>query len=68
MYFTKEINNATLSSSKEKRNGGFEYDSIVNLGDIITAETEYLGNVTGRIKSQRYSLNGGIIVKECEMA
>ena len=48
--------------------GGFEYDSIVNLGDIITAETEYLGNVTGRIKSQRYSLNGGIIVKECEMA
>ena len=28
MYFTKEINNATLSSSKEKRNGGFEYDSI----------------------------------------
>ena len=28
MYFTKEINNATLSSSKEKRNGGFEDDSI----------------------------------------
>jgi hypothetical protein len=26
MYFTKEINNATLSSSK--KNGGFEDDSI----------------------------------------
>lgn len=47
--------------------GQYLYDERVNLGDVITAETEYLGNVTGRIISQRYNLNGGIIVKECEL-
>lgn len=47
--------------------GQYIYDERVNLGDVITAETEYLGNVTGRIISQRYNLNGGIIVKECEL-
>lgn len=43
------------------------YDNIVNVGEVITAQTQYLGNVTGRIVSQRYNLNGGIIVKECEI-
>lgn len=43
------------------------YDAPVRVGEIITAETEYLGNVTGRIISQRYSLNGGMLVKECEV-
>jgi hypothetical protein len=40
------------------------YDKAVNLGDIITADTEYLGKITGRIYSQRFNLNGGIITKE----
>lgn len=40
------------------------YDKAVNLGDIITADTEYLGSITGRIYSQRFNLNGGIITKE----
>lgn len=47
--------------------GEWIYDSTVNVGDIITAKTEYLGDLTGRIISQRYGLNGGIIVKECEI-
>ena len=43
------------------------YDQPVNVGDLITAETEYLGTLEGRIISATFSLNGGIIVKECEM-
>lgn len=37
----------------------------VNLGDVIECETEYLGNVVGRITSSSFNLNGNIIVKEC---
>ena len=40
------------------------YDEPVNIGDNISAETEYLGNVTGRIIKQSFNLNGNIIVKE----
>lgn len=39
----------------------------VNVGDIIECETEYLGNVTGRIVSQSFNLNSNIVVKECEL-
>ena len=40
------------------------YDTVVNVGDMIKAETEYLGDVTGTIIKESYSLNGNIIVKE----
>lgn len=40
------------------------YDQPVNVGEVITSETEYLGEVTGRIVKQSFSLNGGIIIKE----
>lgn len=40
-------------------------DKPVNLGDMLTCKTEYMGDFTGRLVSQRYSLGGGIIVKEC---
>lgn len=45
----------------------YKFDNTIDVGDVVTAETEYLGNVTGRIISERYSLNGGILVKECEV-
>lgn len=37
----------------------------VNLGEVIEAETEYLGNVSGRLIQQSFNLNGNIVVKEC---
>lgn len=40
------------------------YDPISHVGDVITAETEYLGNVTGRITRQTFNLNGNIVVKD----
>ena len=40
------------------------YDEPVNVGENISAETEYLGNVTGIIIKQSFNLNGNIIVKE----
>ena len=41
-----------------------EYDQPVNVGEVITSETEYLGSVAGRVIKQSFNLNGGIIVKE----
>lgn len=40
------------------------YDKVVNTGDKITLNTEYMGDYTGTVISQKYSLNGSIIVKE----
>ncbi len=40
------------------------YDPVVNIGENINAETEYLGIVSGRIIKQSFALNGGIIIKE----
>jgi hypothetical protein len=40
------------------------FDKIVNVGDLVTCETEYLGDITGRVIEQSYNLNGGIIVKK----
>ena len=45
----------------------FEYDQPINLGEKITVSTEYLGQKTGRITKQSFSLNGGIIVKDVEL-
>lgn len=48
----------------EGSNAVVTYDTPVILGEVIKSETEYLGEVTGRIIKQSFSLNGGIIVKE----
>ncbi len=37
---------------------------VTTVGDLIKYETEYLGNKTGRIIKQSYSLVGNIIVKD----
>ena len=50
----------------EIKYGQYIYDVPVNVGEIITAETEYLGTLQG-ITSARFSLNGGIVLKECEV-
>lgn len=47
--------------------GMIETDERIELGESITTETEYLGDLTGQITRQSYNLNGNIIVKECEM-
>jgi hypothetical protein len=40
------------------------YDKVVNVGENIQAETEYLGIVGGRLIKQSFNLNGNIIIKE----
>ena len=40
------------------------YDEVVNVGENINAETEYLGVVSGRLIKQSFNLNGNIIIKE----
>ena len=43
------------------------YDEPVNIGDNINCQTEYLGELSGRITKQTFNLNGNIIVKKCIM-
>lgn len=40
------------------------YDEPVNVGEVYSFDTEYLGKITGRIYTQKFNLNGGIIIKE----
>ncbi len=40
------------------------YDSKVNVGEKLNAETEYMGIVNGRAIEQAYNLNSNTIVKE----
>ena len=40
------------------------YDEAVNIGDNIQTETEYKGNIKGRVIKQTFNLNGNIIIKD----
>jgi hypothetical protein len=60
----------------EKKYGNLRYgqkhktviqDSPVNVGDFIETETEYLGNIQGRVIRESFNLNGNIIVKDTVM-
>lgn len=42
-------------------------DAPTKVGETVICETEYLGDITGRILKQTYSLNGGIIIKDSKM-
>lgn len=43
------------------------YDSVVNVGDAINIETEYMGDIGGAVAKERFSLGGGILIKEAEV-
>ena len=43
------------------------YDKHVDVGDNIKTETAYLGTIVGRIVKQTFNLNGGTIIKQCEV-
>jgi predicted metal-dependent hydrolase len=51
----------------QKRFNIATYDEPVNVGDKITAKTEYLGEMVGIAIKQTFSLNGNIIVKDTVM-
>ena len=57
----------TEKYKKSTKSDVYVFDTIINVGDLITADTEYLGVVTGRILSEKYNCNGSILVKECEV-
>ena len=75
---TNRVNLSIIEGRGRIKYGAFKYgqakygqwvhDAPVNVGEVITASTEYLGDLTGRVISERFNLNGGIIIKECEMA
>lgn len=39
----------------------------IELGETITVDADYMGEITGIVKSIRFNLNGNMIVKECEI-
>ncbi len=61
---TNTTNLKIVEGKHASSEGDITYDQPVNVGEVIKSETEYLGEVTGRIIKQSFSLNGGIIVKE----
>lgn len=48
----------------EKHPNIVTYDKVINLGDIVQPETEYLKEFSGRSIKQSFNLNGNIVVKE----
>jgi hypothetical protein len=57
----------------QKKYGTFKYggkiltttkDEPVAVGEKFVAQTEYLGNVEGRVVKQTFNLNGGIVIKD----
>ena len=65
------IRNQTISAKivegKHESDTGYIYDTPVAVGEKLTLETAFKGNVTGYLESQSYSMNGGILVKECSL-
>lgn len=61
-WFTR-INTTNLKIVEGRHDDGTS-DPKVIVGDVITCETEYLGEVTGRIIRQTFNLAGGITVKD----
>ena len=63
------IKNQTISAKivegKHESDNGYVYDVPVALGENLTLETAFKGNIMGTLESQSYSMNGGILVKEC---
>lgn len=51
----------------EAKYGQWVYDEVINLNENIVTPSEYLGDLSGKVISQRYNLNGGILIKECEV-
>lgn len=61
---TNTTNLKIVEGKHVSENGIVTYDQPVNVGDVIESETEYLGNVSGRIIKETFGLNGGIVIKE----
>lgn len=65
-YFTKTKSvHARIIEGKHEGESGYIFDETVSLGNTLSVETSFKGNVDGVLESQSYSMNGGILVKEC---
>lgn len=51
----------------EEKNGVVTHDNPTMVGDLVTIPVEFYGLVSARIVSQKFSLVGGIIVKDSEL-
>lgn len=71
----KIVENRTKKTSGAKygevKYGSAKYGSVymetktIYVGDVISFETEYLGDKKARVVKQSFNLNGGILVKDC---
>lgn len=67
-YSSQNLINLKIVEGKHEVNENNEttvtYDQATKIGEVITCDTEYLGNLKGYIVKQSYNLNGGIIIKD----
>jgi hypothetical protein len=65
------VNNKSVSAriveGKHDAENGYAYDMPINLLENLTLNTAFSDAVTARLESQAYSMNGGILVKECSL-
>lgn len=65
------VNNKSVSAriveGKHDAENGYTYDMPINLLENLTLNTAFSDAVTARLESQAYSMNGGILVKECSL-
>jgi hypothetical protein len=60
----QSINTRIVEGRHETEDGTTAFDKTTSVGEKIAVETEYSGTLTGTIVSQKYSLNGGIVIKD----
>lgn len=64
-FFTNK-NAKTSMSIREGFSQNGTPEQAVNVGDIVTFETEYYGTLRRQITRESYSLKGGVVWKNCE--
>lgn len=55
---------AKIIEGKHESNDELVNDIPVKVGDVISVDASYEGFVTGRIETEKFNLNGGILVKD----
>lgn len=67
-YITKaHTASLKIAESRRRVNGEIVNDQPVYVGDNIDIETEYLGDISGRVIKQSFALIGNTVVKDTEM-
>lgn len=58
---------AKIVEGKHESDNGYVYDKAVSLGDKLSLVSPFTSELVGVLEKQSYSMNGGILIKECSL-